>query len=104
MPVHGFKPNEKEKATGAGRRQTRSQSFDQGPLSWQYMFPSSRISVDPRSVTKGGDPVKRRHHMDEGLLQLAVKKAVRAAQINKPASCYTLRHSFATHLEGENRV
>lgn len=66
--------------------------------SWQYMFPSSRISVDRRSVTKGADPVQRRHHMDEGLLQLAVKKAVRTAQISKPASCHTLRHSFATHL------
>jgi integron integrase len=60
--------------------------------SWQFVFPSSRISVDPRSQ------VKRRHHIDESALQQAVKKAVRAARLTKPASCHTFRHSFATHL------
>ena len=40
----------------------------------------------------------RRHHIDETVLQRAVKHAVRAARIDKPATCHTLRHSFATHL------
>jgi len=59
---------------------------------WQWVFPANRISRDPRG---GG---LRRHHIDEQLLQLAVKKAVRASGIAKPASCHTFRHSFATHL------
>jgi site-specific recombinase XerD len=42
--------------------------------------------------------VKQRHHIDETLLQDAVKKAVRASGITKPATCHTPRHSFATHL------
>jgi integron integrase len=65
---------------------------------WQYVFPSARITVDPRWESNGGEPIKRRHHIDESALQLAVKKAVRASSINKPASCHTFRHSFATHL------
>jgi integron integrase len=60
--------------------------------SWQFVFPSSRISTDPRTQTR------RRHHIDESALQQAVKRAVRTAGLTKPASCYTFRYSFATHL------
>ena len=59
---------------------------------WQYVFPSDRLSIDPRSG------VTRRHHVEESGLQRAVHEAARQAGIIKPVGCHTLRHSFATHL------
>ncbi|MGC4027291.1 MAG: integron integrase [Steroidobacteraceae bacterium] len=59
---------------------------------WQYLFPMARPSRDPRSGAW------RRHHMLEDTMQRQVKQALRRAQITKPASSHTLRHSFATHL------
>jgi integron integrase len=59
---------------------------------WQYVFPSSKLSVDPRSGKI------RRHHISEKTIQNTVKEAVKKAGIVKHASVHTLRHSFATHL------
>ncbi len=59
---------------------------------WQYLFPSSNRSTDPRSHRL------RRHHTDESSLQRAVKEAIIRSGVTKHASCHTFRHSFATHL------
>lgn len=59
---------------------------------WQYVFPSERISKDPRSGKM------RRHHINESGLQRAVRKAARSVGLTKPVSPHTFRHSFATHL------
>ncbi|NIR61746.1 MAG: integron integrase, partial [Gammaproteobacteria bacterium] len=57
---------------------------------WQFVFVSGSISADPRSGQR------RRHHLDPSLMQRAMRRALREARIEKPASCHTLRHSFAT--------
>ena len=61
-------------------------------LKWQYLFPSSKLSVDPRSHKT------RRHHTHESALQKTVKRAAMDVGMMKRATCHTLRHSFATHL------
>lgn len=59
---------------------------------WQYVFPSLRLSVDPRSGKV------RRHHISPNAIQKFVAKAVKEAGIVKNATVHTLRHSFAIHL------
>jgi len=59
---------------------------------WQYVFPASRLYVDPATGKT------RRHHLHETALQRAVRYAARKADIAKPVGCHTLRHCFATHL------
>jgi len=59
---------------------------------WQWVFPATRFYVDRETGER------RRHHLHESVLQRAVKDAVRAAGIARPATCHSLRHSFAMHL------
>ncbi len=59
---------------------------------WQYIFPSKKITTDPRSGLKG------RSHVLESGLQKAVQTAVKKAGIDKKITCNTFRHSFAVHL------
>ncbi|MEM7129988.1 MAG: integron integrase [Chloroflexota bacterium] len=59
---------------------------------WQYVFPSAKLSIDPRS-----DKV-RRHHADESTLQRAIRNAAQNAKIHKRVTPHTFRHCFATHL------
>ena len=59
---------------------------------WQYVFPASRVSVDPENGNI------RRHHFDDSAVQRAVREAAKKVGLSKPVTPHTLRHSFATHL------
>ena len=59
---------------------------------WQYVFPSKKLSVDPRSG------VIRRHHINESTIQRCVRNLSRKLEIHKRVTCHTFRHSYATHL------
>jgi integron integrase len=68
--------------------------YPNGPRewAWQWVFPATRFYVDRTTGER------RRHHLHETVVQRAVKDAVRATGIPRPATCHSLRHSFATHL------
>ena len=59
---------------------------------WQYIFPATDVSADPR------DSTIRRHHIHETCLQKSMRQAVPKSGILKRATPHTLRHSFATRL------
>ncbi len=59
---------------------------------WRWLFPASRTYLSAESA------LAYRHHVHETVIQRALKQAVSRAQLDKRASCHTLRHSFATHL------
>lgn len=61
-------------------------------LAWQWVFPSLRISTDPRTS------IRRRHHVHPSVFAKHVKVAVGKAEINKHVTAHVFRHSFATHL------
>jgi integron integrase len=61
-------------------------------LGWQYLFPASKQSVDEKTGHRG------RRHLHATVIQVAVKRAVRAAGVARPITCHVLRHCFATEL------
>jgi integrase len=69
---------------------------------WQWVFPAVSLAADPQSVGPGAHgimrPTLRRHRVNETSVQRVMKAAVLVAQIDRRASCHTLRPSFATHL------
>jgi site-specific recombinase XerD len=69
---------------------------------WFWLFPAKQTSVDPASRGYAGasteSGIRRRHHMLGQVYNEAIKRAAKAAGIEKRVTSHALRHSFATHL------
>jgi len=72
-------------------------------FTWYYLFPARKRSIDPQSVRRKNGTiinsgVVRRHHLHGKVYNEAIKRAAKAAGIEKRVTSHALRHSFATHL------
>ena len=89
--------HERDLAEGWGRVQMPSaldRKYPNAPADcrWQWVFPQENRWKNTKTGEEG------RHHIDESLVQKAVRDAVAKAGLTKRATCHTFRHSFATHL------
>lgn len=55
---------------------------------WQWIFPSHKLSRDPRSG------ILRRHHLSGSHYQMSFQRAASKAGVNKKVSSHVLRHSL----------
>ena len=70
---------------------------------WYYLFPARKTSIDPQTVRRqegqvANKGVRRRHHLHGKVYNEAIRRAAKAAGIEKRVTSHALRHSFATHL------
>ena len=75
-----------------GSQQRKASATAPTDWRWQWVFPQRHRWRNPQTGEQG------RHHLDDSVLQKAVRTAVLKAGLTKRASCHTFRHSFATHL------
>lgn len=84
----------KKKVSASTQNQALGLKYPDGSkeFKWQWLFPQKSRWKNLKTGKEG------RWHIDESLVQRAVKQAILGAGVNKNASCHTFRHSFATHL------